>query len=289
MVVMWKRRTTMQYTNTSPIAQEIEEFIDYIVEESDVTNTESTEECTISTEPMVAELEAAYSRTKTDLVERVEYDKQLGLLFLKAKKDVIPKSNLGVAGWVKRHLTFSHQYSNRCAALAKTFDKFAAAHEWYRQAGIYEGYRTKKNTGVDYALDVIRLHHQSMTSIRRDGSAEGAIKAASKTRITAKEKVANLESELGSKQTAISKLIVELERVVALYRDTESGADFESNVLNSVMQHANEAGTPPPKGPGKAKVKPKVGTGGRSPGAKPSHQPANPTISASDEAAIPAA
>jgi len=189
---------------------------------SDTEVIDSATDATISTEEMIELLEAAFCRSKAGIVERVEFDRELGRLFIKAKKDVIPKGNLTIEQWVATHLSFSHQYANRCADLAKKFDQFLPAHEWYRQAGIAAGVRTKKNTGVDYALEVIRLHKAAKSGVTTGGAASVARKPlVLSTRA--------LEANLRAERAAFTELTTEFARVVnlyrELYRETDSGAD----------------------------------------------------------------
>ena len=195
------------------------------------------------TSSIVRKLEDAYSRTRANLLTRIEHEFELGEIWKDVKAHVIPKSGLTVEQWVKTYLTFSHQYANRCAQLTVRYAEFEEAHGWYAQSGANDGWRTKKATGVDYALEVIALHKRAKAGEAPD-SADKTEKAA---RSASKDRVAKVERDLAAERKAKTQLVAELERVVGLYRATEPGRHFTSEVLNSVTASPQEAGEEAPQ------------------------------------------
>jgi hypothetical protein len=187
---------------------------------------------------MVARLEALHRRVKADLRSRIEAERDLGIAWNEAKKTVIPRR--GIGRWVKANLTFSQQYANRCGKLASKYHLFPAADDWYQQTGIAAGFRTKKGTGVDYALEVIDLYERLQR--REHESSQKVLDTIGPKREkkpTAKERVDTLERERDTERSEKELALAELARVVRLYRATPQGKGFDSPVLTSMKGAAS--------------------------------------------------
>ena len=135
--------------------------------------------------------------------------------------------------WVAdNNLPFSHQYANGCDRLAKVYDtSFKPAHEWYRQSGVAAGYRVKKNSGWEYALEVIAFHAKS----QRGDAPEGETDAEKPPKETQREKIEKLEKTLADREQEVSTLFDALNRLATLYRQTAEGANYVDPTLKVIQ------------------------------------------------------
>jgi len=186
---------------------------------------------------VVRKLEHAYDQVRSGLLDRIESERKLGEIFQRAKTEVIPGSGLNISQWTKKYLPFTHQFGNRCAHLAVHFDSFKRAHDWYTQSGLAHGWRTRKATGVDYAIDVIALHKRSLRGEMPDSDSDEVKK------LSPRERLEGLEKDLSDTRQRERFLFEALKRVYHLYRGTPEGSNYiDVTVHDAIMQPSPSAG-----------------------------------------------
>ena len=170
-----------------------------------------------------------FERTKRDQVGRIDAERAFGCEWNRVKSIIKATRGQTIQQYVASHgLPFSHTYANGCGRLAANFQAFEAAHSWYEAEGIINGWRTKRTSGWEYALEVIGLHKSSVSG----GSPTRTATVHSKNSAGGGAKVRTLERELDESANAGMTLLLELEVVCWLYSKTREGAGYTNLVLN---------------------------------------------------------
>jgi hypothetical protein len=188
-----------------------------------------------------------YRQNRREGVPRIERDREIGRRFALAKLVEIPESGLAIPAWLEANrVGFSQQYANGCQRFNEHFDGegkrpgFRAALAWFEQSGEADGWRTKKNTGWEFGLEVMTLYGKHL-----DGKSPQPVPKEG----TAK-KSSTLKARLSAAETQVAGLHAALEKVVSRYRQTEQGADYQEPLLLAVVSPENAAtGTPKVEAP----------------------------------------
>ena len=180
-------------------------------------------------ESLLPELNVAFQKSRGNQVDSVEAAAALGEKWAEFK--VALRVNGIAVREIEPLLDFTQQWGNRCEVLSKKMRDFHAAHDWYQQSGMGLGYRTKKNFGADYGLEVVKLHQ-----LDRDGKGPPQ---PSKRAPKPKTSEHNL---ITSYQDKSERAIAELARVVDLFAATKEGRNFESPVLNELKAEQHVLG-----------------------------------------------
>ena len=195
----------------------------------------------------------AYDPMKGISLQKVIADAKFGEEWIEAKKDIRLMEGMTIQKWiVKNTLPFSHQYANGCGRLARVFrQSFDLADDWYQQSGIADGWRTKKNTGWEYGLEVIDLYNRHLND---ETPASGAA-AKKEKEDAARQRKKDLQKALADREKEVAALFDALEHLNDLYSKTPQGADYVDPTLHAVRaarQHAEA----PAAGSGVTEVRP---------------------------------
>ena len=135
-------------------------------------------------------------------------------------------------------LPFSHTYANGCARLAQAYAKFQAAHGWYLQTGISAGWRVRKNSGWEYAQDVIALQETAQNGNKPE--ADGTRKTPNKaSKRSASQRSQKMQADSIQREC---HLIDALEEVTELFGRTAEGTGYVNRTLEAAkLQRAQQA------------------------------------------------
>jgi hypothetical protein len=195
------------------------------------TTSEVTKETTKPTDSdLRAQLLGAYRPTTAGLLDKIKAEASFGKEWARVKVKIKADKGTTVQSWVANNsLPFSHQYANGCDRLAQAYSLVQPAHDWYHQFGFADGYRVKKNSGWEYALEVIALH----AKYKRGESAASATAGKAPPTETSRDKIEKLTKALSDREQEVSILIDALDRVATLYRQTAEGANYTDATLKT--------------------------------------------------------
>jgi hypothetical protein len=185
-----------------------------------------------------------YEKTKSGQLPKIGAEGGFGGEWNKVRVEIKATPGQTIERYARNHkLPFSVQYANGCGRLANVFGDFQPAHDWYEQSGKEDGWRTKKNSGWEYALEVIGFHKRS-----KDGeSPESANKTPKpkKPKGGASETMEALKQALDDREKALDereKALAEREKALA---ELEQIAEAKAEAtLDAVPVHDIQHGTP---------------------------------------------
>jgi hypothetical protein len=114
----------------------------------------------------IFKLTTAFDRTRLGMLDQINCEVELGRYWIETKLQAKKVSTTVIALRKANVLPCSVTHLNACARLAKVFDKFALAHDWFKQEGFSTGWRTQESSGWKYALDVIKKHEQAQIGMQ---------------------------------------------------------------------------------------------------------------------------
>jgi hypothetical protein len=100
-------------------------------------------------------------------------------------KEELGERGLNLSDWCKAHMPVSRQWLDRHAELAKGWRKFLSARKWADEAG----YTSRRESGLEYALELMAAKDRSDTILSASRLAHDAVTERSSPGVTALSRV----------------------------------------------------------------------------------------------------